>query len=38
MYVGNPGISGLGACVIVINYDGLNMVYQNLQIVQEILE
>ncbi|TNX40862.1 glucosaminidase domain-containing protein, partial [Enterococcus faecium] len=28
VYVGNPGISGLGACVIVINYDGLNMVYQ----------
>lgn len=27
-YVGNPGISQLGACVIVINYDGLNMVYQ----------
>lgn len=28
VYVGNPGISGLGSCVIVINYDGLNMVYQ----------
>jgi murein DD-endopeptidase MepM/ murein hydrolase activator NlpD len=28
VYVGNPGISGLGACVIVLNYDGLNMVYQ----------
>ncbi|MZZ99091.1 peptidase M23, partial [Enterococcus mundtii] len=27
-YVGNPGISGLGACVIVINDSGLNMVYQ----------
>lgn len=27
-YVGNTGISGLGACVIVINDSGLNMVYQ----------
>ncbi|EMG1503093.1 glucosaminidase domain-containing protein [Enterococcus mundtii] len=27
-YVGNPGISGLGTCVIVINDSGLNMVYQ----------
>ncbi|EGP5080648.1 glucosaminidase domain-containing protein [Enterococcus faecium] len=28
VYVGNPGITGLGACVIVINDCGLNMVYQ----------
>lgn len=28
VYVGNPGISGLGACVIVINDRGVNMVYQ----------
>ncbi len=27
-YVGNPNIGGLGACVIVINDSGLNMVYQ----------
>ncbi|EGP5708877.1 glucosaminidase domain-containing protein [Enterococcus faecium] len=27
-YVGNPNISGLGACVIVINDSGFNMVYQ----------
>ncbi|AEJ87173.1 hypothetical protein RV05_GL001348 [Enterococcus hirae] len=27
-YVGNPNIAGLGACVIVINDSGLNMVYQ----------
>lgn len=27
VYVGNFGILGLGVCVIVINYDGLNMVY-----------
>lgn len=28
VYVGNPNIAGLGACVIVINDSGLNMVYQ----------
>ncbi|EPI04430.1 peptidase, M23 family [Enterococcus faecalis 13-SD-W-01] len=28
VFVGNPGISELGACVIVINDGGLNMIYQ----------
>lgn len=28
IYVGNPGIDGLGTCVIVISDGGLNMVYQ----------